>query len=133
MRETIRVELSVAGPCPTLRRVLTAARQWEILAEELLPDGGARLGRTPGRRCWRRWPATGPAPETIRDDGISADVRGRLNRITDVAGNVVVYCSQLQSGGRYFGEPGHPSLLGRATDKAIDWAGRFAVGRITRR
>ena len=132
IRDVIRSEVGSEGSCPTLRRVLTAARQWEILAEELLPEGvdaipdpAAALVAAVGRY------RTGA--ETIRDDHIRSDARRRLKDITDVAGNVFVYCSQLQLGGRYFGEPRNPSVLGWATNKTIDWIGSFAVGRITRR
>jgi hypothetical protein len=127
--DVIEAELAVNGPAPTLQRVLVAARQWEILAEELLPPGTPDDGAKDLVEAVAGYEVGG---QTLRSAAVNPQVRNALQHIADVGANVLVYCGQLEPAGSFLGSPSRTSFVGRILRRALKIGGACAASRTTK-
>lgn len=128
------------GPAPAAslaqtRRALVAARQWEVLSEELL-EAGYRDGSAAALGTFRDDLLNAVATHDTGAEVISSPnrrdaIRSRLGVIADSAAEMLLYNAQLHGTGR-LGRPGRPTLAGRALRRAVRRAGRVVARRVTR-
>lgn len=116
--QQIRTELQ-QGPSPQLRRSLIAARQWEILRDELGVPAEA-LVRAVGQY------RTGA--ETLQDPHLKDDVADRLDGIADVLGDLVVWTIQQHLG--HLGSSDRRNLSAWGVDKAITFATKKTIDHL---
>ena len=111
-----------AGPMPVLRQALIAARQWEILAEEMAVPPPGLVDRVA---------AYNTGAQTIQSPEVRDAIRTRLDAITHVVDDVAIYCAQLQFSNGPLGTPSNTTFTGGALRKAIEFLGSLAAKRLT--
>jgi patatin-related protein len=113
------------GDMPVLRECLNSARQWEILAEELLPVGANPA--THAAQLSGKVANYDVGAQTITSPETRVEVRDTLTEIVDVAGNVLLYSAQLQFP-RVLGTPTNPKRRGRV----FRWLGTALGGWVVK-